>query len=94
MKRLLLSLLAFPALTTLVSAQPAAAAPPVAAVDSNRIKALQKQADAAQKEVDAITSDLRKTDARIASSTTGTVYKDPKVQNYSVARTPLNNYCK
>ncbi len=65
MKLLLLSLLAFPALTTLVSAQPAAAAPPVAAVDSTRIKALQKQIDAAQKEVDAITSDLRKADDRI-----------------------------
>ncbi len=94
MKLLLLSLLAFPALSTLVSAQPAAA-PPVAAVDPARTKALQKQADAAQKEVDAITSDLRKTDDRIEAKISKAVelmatYTDSKDSGTRIADAKAN----
>ncbi len=94
MKLLLLSLLAFPALSTLVSAQPAAA-PPVAAVDPARTKALQKQADAAQKEVDAITADLRRTDDRIEARISKAVerlatYTDSKDSGTRIAEAKAN----
>ena len=94
MKLILLSLLAFPALSTIVAAQPTAA-PPVAAVDSAQIKSLQKQVDAAQKQVNSITTDLRKTDDRIESKISKAVelmvsYTDSKDSGTRIADAKAN----
>lgn len=74
MKPLLL-LLAFPVLTAVVSAQVPTPATPAGAVDAARLKSLEKQIAASQREIDAILTDLRKTDDRIEAKITKAVDK-------------------